>query len=563
MDYARKFGNQKTSSPYLKNKYKISTNYKQSTTLTEPRLIEDKKLSNWKKWLKIRKKDEENYKKRLNRNELLLNSGDNYRSILETRELIELAKDPLINYAYQTKQDFDLNFFITPEILSNHGNNHLPTIIVPNSRKLKLNNFSSIATPDLILREKGLTKRDEFKKRKRRINIIKKVPVITITNDNETENETSELYINPDAMIAALRIENENIGKRLNSIIELENNHFHCWDIKFNCRINEKGEKFIVFENKGNIKITYYWREIFLDSTNLPLLLLERRKKSSSFFFNKNHGIILPGQILNFPIWFKSGESGIKRENWRFVTDPLLSSENIIFRFWGFTREDEENGSKNKVQQIENYLNNKLRDSAIKEILDEIVNDALIFQPPEPFYKQLFLESDIFTTKNPSYFYNSILINEFREIYNKIFNNSNWNLSIHDLRNILLEIEDSEFQHDNNLSHFVNLCKAASEPISIYLRTENSEKYEKIYNLLCSFVNKFENEENKRKRDQMALEQSKEETWKTKKLVISKSRDIILYEEIFYLRIYEILQETISKACAIIDSFIRLHESEN
>lgn len=394
MDYARKFENQKTSSPYLKNKYKISTNHKQSTTLTESRLIEDKKLSNWKKWLKIRKKDEENYKKRLNRNDLLLNSGDNYRSILETRELIELAKDPLINYAYLKKQDFDLNFFITPEILSNHGNNNLPTVIVPNSRKLKLKNFSSIATPDLIQREKGLiTKCDKFKKRKRndyleeekiknspllsiinphqpemeklfiqgrnlmkerRINRIKKVPVITITNDNETENETSELCINPDAMIAALRIENENIVRRLNSMIALENNRFYCWDIKFNnCRINERGEKFIVFENMGNIKITYYWREIFHDSINLPLLLLVgRRKKSSSFFFNKNHGIILPGQILNFPIWFKSGESGIRRENWRFVTDPLLSSENIIFRFFGFTREDEENESKNKVQVI-------------------------------------------------------------------------------------------------------------------------------------------------------------------------------------------------------------------
>lgn len=199
------------------------------------------------------------------------------------------------------------------------------------------------------------------------------------------------------------------------------------------------------------------------------------------------------------------------------------------------------------------------------------------------------------------------MIKEFREIYNSIFssNNSEWNLSICDLRNILLEIEDSQ-RRQEMLSHFVKLCKAALKPI-VFSSTKD-EKYEKVYNLLCSFVNQFEVEsetiknvyfescqmdtealaignssqsrsnsllripsekltsklkiKSKRRRKDQTAQNLKDETEKIKKFIISKSSDITLYNEIFYLRIYEIFKETIGKACAVIDSFVRLNEQE-
>lgn len=369
MDYARKLGNPKPSSP-LRKQSKIITNYKHPTTFTES-VIEDKKLTNWKKWLKIRKKDQENYKKILKRNEnkLLLNSGDNYRSRLETRELMEIASNP----DYFTKNDIDLNFWITPEILSNHGNPHLPCVEVPSNRKLKsIDKFVYVATPDLILEEKGLAKSNELKKSiKHELNlpkmeklfiqgkhlagkkIIRKVPIITITTAEETERETNEWSINHDAMIAALRIENEEIVRRLNPRFDesKENyNRTYNWDIKFSSKINEILEKQIFFENKGNIKISYNWRPIFYNSINFP----QGGKKVSPFFFNKNRGIILPGQILNFSIWFKAGNTGVKTENWKFVTDPILCREDITFRFWGCCTE--EIISKTKVEVIIYFL---------------------------------------------------------------------------------------------------------------------------------------------------------------------------------------------------------------
>lgn len=382
MDYARKLGKPKPSP--LKNRSVISSNLK-CQTFPEP-LIEDNKLSNWKKWLNNRKKHQEIYTKILqrNENELLLNSGEKFRSVMEIRELMEFASDPLIE-AYLTK-NIDSTFLTTPEILPNHGNPHLPDIEVPSKMKFNsIDKFVHVASPDLILQERNLSKPGKLKnlyldeklkkladilsiidpnppkmeklfvqgKHFKGKNIVKKMPIITITTAEETERETSEWSINHDAMIAALRIENEEIVRILNPKFgyKLENRSFN-WDIKFSCNIDEFLEKQIFFENKGNVKISFNWRPICHDSSNFPL----RKREISSFFFNKNHGIILPGQNLKFSVWFKARKLGVKTENWRFVTDPVLTFEDITFRFWGCCSDERDVKSVSKTKLEVNIL---------------------------------------------------------------------------------------------------------------------------------------------------------------------------------------------------------------
>lgn len=181
-----------------------------------------------------------------------------------------------------------------------------------------------------------------------------------------------------------------------------------------------------------------------------------------------------------------------------------------------------------------------------------------------------------------------------------------WNLSLFDLRKILLGIEDPEFRQIA-LSRFVDLCRASLEP-SLY-NSSTIRNHEQVFDLLCSFANQFESESEfiknicfgsreveteslmarsrdqsrsnspsrtssgaltpqkrikskKKNRRRLLSTHSKEEKQRIQKVIKLKPSHVILYREIFYLRIYELLGETISKACATIDSYVRLNEPE-
>ena len=158
------------------------------------------------------------------------------------------------------------------------------------------------------------------------------------------------------------------------------------------------------------------------------------------------------------------------------------------------------------------------------------------------------------------------------------------------------------------LARFAELCRASLEP-SLYNST-TIRKHEIVFDLLCSFANQFEIESEfikniyfgfrkveteplvvanrgtnsrsnsftrtssgalapwkklksqKKNRKSLSSVQSKEEEQKNRKVIILKPSDAILFREIFYLRIYELLGETISKACATIDSCASLNEPE-
>ena len=388
MDYARKFI-KKSSSP-MTTASSISLNLTHPTTSSEPQ-VEEKKLINWKKWLANRKKHCEVYTKKLGRNqdELLLNSGEKYRSFMETRELMEKAGDS-ITAAYIQK-NVDLAFWITPEVLPDRGNPNLPEVEVPSKKSIEIPKIEHVSIPKMIFEEKGLSVpkrktewKDEYLQKrteelsdvisviepnppemenlfvkgnnfnkcsKERKHMIKKVPVITITTAEELERETSEWSVNPDIMLAVLKIENKEIARKINPKFQSNNldNRPCNWDIQFNSRASELVEKNIFMENKGNIKITYYWRPAILSSNFIP------DKKVSTFFFNKNKGIILPGQILSFTIWFKSSQPGVNTENWKLITDPRLSSEDLLFRFWGCSS-GEDLKENYKVTVIKNYF---------------------------------------------------------------------------------------------------------------------------------------------------------------------------------------------------------------
>ena len=166
-------------------------------------------------------------------------------------------------------------------------------------------------------------------------------------------------------------------------------------------------------------------------------------------------------------------------------------------------------------------------------------------------------------------------------------------------------IEDPEFRQQA-LSRFIEVCRASLEP-TLY-KSSKSQKHENVHNLLCSFANQFEIESQyiknmylgsrevktkssmieasvqsrstsfvrnsigvlksskikskKKDRKRLLSTSSKEEEKRSNNLIMSNPRDVNYCKEVFYLRIYELLGETICKACAVIDSYKRLNERE-
>ena len=360
---------------------------------TDPE-TEDTKLVNWKQWLSDRKRHYKVYTATLGRtpDELLLNSSEKFRPLMETRELMEYAADP--SFECRVK-NVDLSYCLSAELLPNHGNPYLPDVEVPSKKKSnKKPEIMHVSSPNLILEEKGLSilkksptlKNNYLQERvkelstniltldpnppemenlfiqgknvwetgKNKRNMISNIPVICLTTAEETEKETSEWSINHDAMIAALRIEDKDIVRRINPRFECkhEESVSYKWDIKFNSTGSQMIEKIIFLENRGNIKITYHWETISVTSSWFP----KRKKEASSFSFNKNKGIIMPGQILQIPVSFKLSQCGIRTEYWKLKTEPSLSSGEFVFRFWGCCSDEDEEVKRNREMKIKVLL---------------------------------------------------------------------------------------------------------------------------------------------------------------------------------------------------------------
>lgn len=115
----------------------------------EEEQVEDHRLANWKKWLKIRERDSKKIARATlrHRQELLLNSNPNYcRKILKRKEIIEKA----------IFDAGDLNFWKMP-VKSRKG----LYVTAPKSQACERPEFVYTQTPDAILNEQKIMKRDD------------------------------------------------------------------------------------------------------------------------------------------------------------------------------------------------------------------------------------------------------------------------------------------------------------------------------------------------------------------------------------------------------------------
>ncbi|XP_015184895.1 PREDICTED: uncharacterized protein LOC107070867 [Polistes dominula] len=582
MDYARKIGKRKDSNKFFEKRITMLT-----TTCYDPLIkdtpqdeyIEDRRLKNWKKWLNERDKIGRRIKSLTGRSRIdqIINSSDKVRSVIEMKNIIEYVSSMGVK-PIEEFQKIPIN-------VPDHYDLCLPKIKTILPIKMDLNfqsNLTYVDVPELIEREKGLHEllirgktREKFKK-------FYKIPVITITAPKEDEQ-----YFDSDlTIILKIQdreiIQNKSFDDRCNDKSPIE------WNLIFRGMVNERSEKMITFENKGNTVIHYYWRDWSFRSKVQYFV-----KNDSPFYFNKTDGIILQGNTVRLKIFYLPRNSNVYTESWRLFTNPKLCECPLIFRLWSCAEKMKENIFDNlNISNIDLYLNRRIRDSIIRDILETIITNVDYRKPPEPAYVSLYLENDIFNAKNPYHYYHNNLLLEFREIYCKVVDKPTitWNLSLNDLRGILLLITNP-IRRQQMLLRFNNLCKESLKP-SLISNHVNDQKYIIVYNLLCSFVNRFEietefvtnnciliNEDKSSKQDNLSLSELSVKSFNEKrKKRKSKSNESIneytpkntmnllvkdnirdqFYMEIFFIRIREFLVETIDQISAAIESYNRL-----
>ncbi|KYM96170.1 PREDICTED: MYCBP-associated protein-like [Cyphomyrmex costatus] len=606
MDFARKIGKPDKPQTWKKTRQPLVTT-RDNLLSGDTSFSEDRRFVNWKKWLADHKKQNRYIEFVTGRlqGDQLQNSSEKFRSFIEMKNLMEHAAIPVISDKYRGRPEFLPGDACLPEVSS-----------VPSKKDLIFpSDLMYVGLPDLTVKERDLAmpKKEEFWKRNeylktRKLELAEKIalmvpkepematlaiqghayqrkklpllriPPITITEDKPCE-DTDQAII--------LKIQDrEFVWERSLFRTEPVDTDPIIWSLTFTSKIDNRIEKEIVLENKGTNVIVYHWRYSPFRTYGMSF-----EKYSSQFFFNKTKGLILPGQMVKIKVWYQSRTCGVFIEYWRFITDPKLSSSTFMFRFWGCTT-DTQNTKLIDYQMIDEYLNRCIRDSTIRSIIEEILDKVEHSESAEPPPETLLSQSDLFVSLNPCYHYHPNIIMQLQKIYSNVTgeSTSTWNLSLNFLRDILLQIEDTNYRRDM-LARFNELCKQSLKSKLFESNVEYSNKYNAVYNILCTFANLFENESELAKRNNLIREDfatlieveqkltpfsqrfnnnlqelhSKTLNDQPKTVLMQEGNesfnlDMQSYREIFFIRIYTALKEAIERICAIIDSFHRLDE---
>ncbi|XP_076629935.1 MYCBP-associated protein [Colletes latitarsis] len=626
MDYARKIGKPKGltrwKTPVMRD---VST--RDGFMCPDEGYNEDGTLVNWRKWLSNRRKQYKRIESVTGRhqNDQVLNACEKIRPLVEMRNVMDYATvpAPVIPDKFRGGPEF----WRTPQVLSNRGDPCLPDIAYTQTKK-ELNllpELTFVDLPELIEKEKDLVglkskepswKRNRYlqkrmaelsreikllvpKKPETRELVIEghaprrktkepRIPPITIS-DTEGENECDPTVDQDQAVV--LKIQDREIVWR-RSGFEDEGTDAIIWNVSFSGRVDQRKEGEIVLENKGNRVIVYEWRDAAFQSATIPL-----GRRTGPFFFNKTKGTILPGQITKLKVWYLPRIPGVFSELWKLKTDPELCSSPLIIRLSGCAETmDPQNANNDPVLIVDGYLDRCVRDATIRETINEIMEDMHCVEPPGPSYGSLFLESEIFVTKNPLCFYHPSLVTEFHKIYYVATNQNErrWNLCLDHLRETLLKIKEPA-ERQSMLSQFSEIYKKCLKPP--LTASSIDRKHETVHNLLCYFTNRFEIE-SKFARDACCMKDTRETVVavseistnevqtsvknsnsrnKLRRRSITRTQsvpiertvdnsdrvvDIRPYREIFFIRVYELLRVVIERACATIDSFNNLNEPD-
>jgi len=618
MDFARKIGKSDKPRTWKRTRQPLVTT-RDNLLSGDISFSEDRRFINWKKWLADRKKQNRHIEFVTGRSQAdqLQNSSERFRAFVEMKNLMEHAAIPVPMVA--DKYRGGPEFWRTPEFLPDHGDACLPEVaLTPNRKDLNLPpDLMHVGLPDLTAKERDAAQKakEEFWKRSEYLKTRKlelaeeialllpkepetttlavqghayqkqKLPLLRIPPITVTEPDEDDPLEDADQAVILKIQDREFVWQRSLFRTEPVDTDPITWSLTFAGKIDERIERDIVFENKGTRVIVYHWRYSPFRTYGVSF-----ERHGSPFFFNKTKGLILPGQFVRLKVWYRSRTCGVFTEFWRFVTEPKLSSSTFMFRFWGCTT-DIRSTELTDHQTIDEYLNRCIRDSTIRSIIEDIIARLEYSEPPELPYEMSLSQSDLFVSLNSCYHYHPSIVMQLQRIYSDVTGGSSsaWNLSLDTLRDVLLQIKDTNYRRDM-LARFNELCKQSLRPRLAEFDTVYHNKYDAVYNILCAFANLFENESELVRRNSLIQEDSvtpkveqklttlsrrsnnnsqemhneklndQSETALVRQVKENFDLNLQLYREIFFVRTYKALEETVERVCASIDSFHRLNK---
>lgn len=348
---------------------------------------------------------------------------------------------------------------------------------------------------------------------KDRDNVNLKQTIITISRCDDDDSTQWDEDFNP-----ILMIDNQTEIRKDKSICSNEKTDSFQWTFKFQATTNETADKTIMLENKGTVAITYWWIK-YISEALLPLQKLIRNSKSP-FHFNKNKSLILPGQYVEFKVYYRSDRPGVDSEVWLLKTTPILKAADLQFNFTGMCSEASDKIS-NK-HKINCYLDRRVRDSTVNGIILELMDKIKESVPQPPSYPSLFLQSEIRDHLA------SLPLSYFKMTKELAGNESNPQI---------VEIMSSVRQEKK-----ANLLRRQE----MRDKANSKHKYSTVYTIVAAFFNEFE------KQSQHVQEMC----------CLEYCSDRVIYSQIFYNTMYEQLCFTFEKLFAAIDSSNRLHNRD-
>lgn len=205
--------------------------------------------------------------------------------------------------------------------------------------------------------------------------------------------------------------------------------------------------QYIVFENVGRVTIRIYWEKmekfrLFRDITGSP--------NTDHFCFDKNMLILVPGQIVNFPIWFRTNKVCTVVETWEITTVPKFWEVPIRVFFVLQAQTHIENFMK-RIKTLKSRIHQRVKKRIIKEILDDIMKKSkyqnyktidYVYYEPELFEAMNYDDSQ--PLRQPKYQYDQNIVEQLKKFYSEVrqsYHPKTWNLNVWDLQ-VLARVKD-------------------------------------------------------------------------------------------------------------------------
>lgn len=230
--------------------------------------------------------------------------------------------------------------------------------------------------------------------------------------------------------------------------------------VTFETYSGDRVTSYLYIVNDGTTAVYYDWKKLPKDN---PFDLVHAQVQR--FYFNNSSGVILPGETMKFPFVFKSPNAGVFTEQWRFETRPVLcGGASLIVTLRGIALQEDK--FQKEREQLERDLQQKQAEQIVRNMLHNIIDGIKIQdRPPSPLDAYI-TEEEIFTRNNPKVFYNHDAVQALKQLYAEINPEERedriWDLSVEDLKDELMEMDDDDERKEDFLHQMNTLLSKMS-----------------------------------------------------------------------------------------------------